>query len=227
MDNMTYILFICIFSPMLLMLFILDKKSRVLIGYALIGITVALLVSELNAIILVLFDGDKLYVTTSITPITEEIIKAIPILYYAAVFSDDRYKVIPLAFATGIGFGMFENIVVLIQNIETVTIPWAIIRGFSTALMHGLCTVTVGIGICYVRKRRKLFFTGTFALLSLAIIYHGIFNMLVQSEYKYLGFILPVLTYIPVLIQHFRRLKRKSKTDPDPPTEKDIKNYSI
>lgn len=227
MDNLIYILFICIFAPLLLMLFLVDKKSRILVGYFLIGVSVALLISEFNAILLEVFNGDKLYVTTTITPITEEIIKAIPVLYYAAVFSDDRYKVIPLAFATGIGFGMFENIVILVQNINSVTIVWAVVRGFSTALMHGLCTVTVGIGICYIRKRRKLFISGTFALLVLAILYHGIFNMLVQSTYKYLGFVLPALTYIPILIQHLKRLKGVSRIDPDPPTEQNIKDYSI
>ena len=46
---------------------------------------------------------------------------------------------------------------------------------------------------------RKLFYCGTFALLSVASIYHGIFNMLVQSDYKYFGFVLPAATFIPIL----------------------------
>ena len=46
-------------------------------------------------------------------------------------------------------------------------------------------------------------------LLTMACIYHGIFNMLVQSEYKYLGFVLPAVTYIPILYQQYQYYKYK------------------
>ena len=209
MDNLIYILFICIVAPMFFMFMILRKRSKLLVGYMLIGIFVSLFISELNTILLNLLDGDSLYVTTTITPVTEEIIKAVPVLFYAVLFSDNKERIMPIAFATGIGFGMFENMVVLVQNIESVTIGWAIIRGFSTALMHAVCTVTIGFGICFVKKKRKLFFTGTFALLSIACIYHGIFNMLVQSDLKYFGFVLPAVTYIPILVQQLNYYKKK------------------
>lgn len=209
MDNLVYILFICLVAPMLLMVLVLRKRSRLLVGYMLVGIFVSLLVSEMNTILLGLFDNDYLYVTTTITPVSEEIVKAIPVLFYALVFSDNRDRVMPLAFATGVGFAMFENMVILVQNIENVTLGWAIIRGFATALMHAVCTVAVGYGICFVKKKKKLFYCGTFALLAMACIYHGIFNMLVQSEYKYLGFFLPALTYIPIVIQQYQQYKSK------------------
>lgn len=211
MDNLIYILFICIVAPMLMMLVLLRKRSKLLVGYMIIGICVSLFVSELNTIILNLCNGDVVYVTTTLTPITEEIVKAVPVLFYAIVFSDSRDRVMPIAFATGVGFGMFENIVVLVQNIEDVTLSWAIIRGFSTALMHAICTVTIGFGICFIRKRRKLFYCGTFALLTMACIYHGIFNMLVQSDYRMFGFVLPAATYIPIIIQQYGIFRKQPK----------------
>ena len=106
---------------------------------------------------------------------------------------------------------MFENMVILVQNIESVTLGWAVVRGFSTALMHGVCTAAVGYGMSFIRKRRKLFYCGTFALLVMASIYHGIFNMLVQSDYKYFGFVLPAATYIPILLQMYGRNKVKTQ----------------
>ena len=213
MDNLVYILFICLVAPLALMVLMLRKRSRLLVGYMLIGIFVSLFVSELNTRLLGLFGGDLLYVTTTITPISEEIVKALPILFYAIVFSDDRDKVLPIAFATGVGFAMFENMVILVQNVTTVTVGWAVIRGFATALMHAVCTVVVGYGICFVKKRKRLFLCGTFALLSLAMIYHGIFNMLVQSDYQYLGYFVPAVTYIPILILHIQYYRRKKQTD--------------
>ena len=124
MDNLVYILFICHVAPMLLMMLLLKKRSRLLVGYMIIGIFVSLFVSELNSILLKLFGSDTLYVTTTITPISEEIVKAIPVLFYAIVFFDNRDRVMPIAFATGIGFGMFENMVILVQNIENVSISF-------------------------------------------------------------------------------------------------------
>ena len=209
MDNLIYILFICTVAPLALMLMLLKKRAKLTVGYMLIGIFVSLFVSELNTLLLSLFDGDMLYVTTTITPVTEEIVKAVPVLLFAVLFSDDREKLMTIAFAAGIGFAMFENMVILVQNIESVTVSWAVVRGFSTALMHGVCTSAVGYGMSFVRTRRKLFYCGTFALLAMASIYHGIFNMLVQSDYKYLGFVLPAVTYIPIIINLPKSAKAK------------------
>ena len=201
MANLIYILFICMLAPLLLTLPLMKGASRRVMLYIIIGICVSLFVSEINGRILASLSNQMLFVTTTITPVTEEIVKALPVLLYAFLFSDDREKLLPLAFATGIGFALFENTVILIQSIDNVSILWAIIRGFSTALMHGICTATVGYGMGYVRKKKKLFISGTFALLALAIIYHGLFNMLVQSKnLQYVGFFMPAVTYIPLII---------------------------
>jgi RsiW-degrading membrane proteinase PrsW (M82 family) len=212
MDNLIYTLFVCTVAPLILMLLLLQKRSKLIVSYMIIGIFVSLFVSELNTILLGLFNDDMLYVTTAITPISEEIAKAFPVLIFAVLFSNDRDKLLTIAFAAGIGFAMFENMVILVQNIESVSIGWAVVRGFSTALMHGVCTSAVGYGMSFVRKKKKLFYCGTFALLAMSSIYHGIFNMLVQSEYKYFGFILPAVTYIPIVIQVFRNRLLNNKS---------------
>ena len=201
MENLIYILFICIFVPLLISLPLVQRSSRDIMIFILAGIAVALFISEINGILLQVFKNDSLFVTTTITPATEEIAKAIPVLLYAFMFSDSRRKLLTISFALGVGFALFENTAILMANIDNVSIGWSVIRGFSTALMHGITTAAVGYGMSYVRSKRKLAFTGTFALLVTAIIYHGIFNILVQAEnLKYYGFILPALTYIPFVI---------------------------
>ncbi len=188
-------------APLLLTLPLMKSASRRVMLYLIIGICVSLFISEINGRILIAFNNQMILVTTTFTPITEEIIKALPVLIYAFLFSDDREKLLPLAFATGIGFALFENTVILVQSIDNVSIGWAIIRGFSTALMHGICTAAVGYGMSFVKKKKKLFVSGTFALLALAVIYHGLFNMLVQSKnLQYVGFFMPAVTYIPLII---------------------------
>lgn len=211
MENIIYILFICMFAPLLLSLPLVKKSSRGIMIFILTGIGIALFISEINGLILKLLDNDVAFVTTTITPVTEEIVKALPVLLYAFVISDNRDKLITASFAVGIGFALFENTYILTQTATDVTIGWAIIRGFSTALMHGICTAAIGFGMSFVRKKKKLFYCGTIALLLLAVTYHGIFNMLVQSEsLKYYGFFLPAVTYIPIVISAVRSARKRA-----------------
>lgn len=199
MDNLTYIAFIAMTVSLALMLPLMEKKVRRLVIFMIVGMFSCLFVSELNHILLDAYNNYMFYVTTTITPVTEEIVKALPILYFAIVITDDRRVLIPNAFAVGVGFALLENVVILTQNVENVTILWAFVRGFGSGLVHGICTVMVGWGISYIKKRRKFFYCGTFALLSAAIIYHAIYNLLVQSAYQYVGILLPLLTYIPII----------------------------
>ena len=86
----------------------------------------------------------------------------------------------------------------------------AIIRAFGAGLMHGMCTLLVGVGISFVKKKNKIFVVGTFALLSTAITYHGIYNMLVQSEYLVIGALLPIATYTPFMVWRLKNIKKKN-----------------
>ena len=114
--------------------------------------------------------------------------------------------------AVGIGFAVLENAFYLLND-PSFNMMDAIIRAFGTGLMHGMCTLLVGVGISFAKKRSKIFVVGTFALLSTAITYHGIYNMLVQSPYEIVGFLLPILTYIPFLIWRFKIKNRNKKNN--------------
>ena len=206
MEEISEILFICIVMPMIPMLFVLpDKRSRLFLGYLMIGALICLLAGALNMILLEYFNNDLLYVTTTITPITEEMLKALPVLYLAIFFTDDRETLLSASFALGVGFAVLEDAVILVQNTHGITISWAFARVIGAALMHGACTSTIGMGMSYIHKRRKLFFCGTFALLIAAVLFHATFNVLVQSSFHIIAFILPMSLYLPVIIAQIRR----------------------
>ena len=206
MENLTTILFLCVSLPILPVLFLMpDRRSKLFLAFLLVGVAICLIASGVNTLLLELLGGDLLYVTTNITPIAEEILKSLPVLYYAWIFSDDRDTLISIAFATGLGFAMLENLVILSAHIETVSIPWAFASGLGAALMHSTCTAFIGLGISYVKKRRKLFYCGTFALLITAVIFHALFNTLVQSRFRYFAFALAVLMALPQLMPHIPR----------------------
>lgn len=211
MDNMIYILFISISIPLLLMALLMEKKTRLPISFMLIGIFVSVFASEVNGLFSNLLFMDMYSKTVIVTPISEEILKALPILYYAIVISDKRERLFTASMALGIGFALLENAYFLL-NSDNFTILIAVIRAFGAGLMHGMCTLLVGVGISFVKKKRKLFAVGTFGLLSTAIVYHGIYNILIQSEFSIAGALLPIVTYIPFLIWRLR-IKCRSKVE--------------
>lgn len=214
MDSLIYILFISIFFPLFLMMLLVERRARLPIVFVLVGIFISVFTSEVNGVLLNLLKITPYDATITLAPITEELLKAFPILFYAAAVSDKKEKLFTASMATGIGFALLENAYHLIVNYESFSFLSALIRGFGTGLMHGMCTLLVGFGISLIRKRRKLFMVGTFALLTTAITYHAIFNMLVQSKmYFLLGALLPLATYLPFLIWRFLNKNGEKRND--------------
>ena len=209
--NIIYILCVSISVPIMLMALLVEKKSRLPIVFILVGIFISVFASEVNGLLTKVLPLDTYSVTIKVTPVTEELLKMSPVLYYAVIISDKREKLFTASMATGIGFAILENAFYLL-NYPNFTMLLAIVRAFGAGLMHGMCTLLVGVGISFVKKKPKLFFVGTFGLLSTAIVFHGIYNMLIQSAYSIAGALLPIATYIPFFIWRLRIKHRRAGT---------------
>lgn len=208
MDNLIYILFVSVFVPILLMAGLIEKRAREPITFVLIGIFMSVFAAEINGLLCALLPMSTFEITIIVTPITEEILKAAPILVYATILSAKKEKLFTAAMAVGIGFAVLENAFYLLNDASFNMID-AIIRAFGAGLMHGMCTLLVGVGLSFAKKRKKIFVVGTFALLSTAITYHGIYNMLVQSDFEIIGFLLPMATYIPFFVWRIKNRNKK------------------
>ena len=211
MDNLIYILFVSVFVPIMLMACLIEKKARQPIVFVLIGIFVSVFAAEVNGLLQMLLPMSTFEVTIIVTPITEEILKAVPILVFAIVLDAKKEALFTAAMAVGIGFAVLENAYYLLND-ATFNMFDAIIRAFGAGLMHGMCTLLIGVGISFVKKKSKIFAVGTFALLSTAITYHGIYNMLVQSDYSTVGFLLPISTYIPFVVWRLKKQLNPNKS---------------
>lgn len=207
MDSLIYILFVAIFVPILLMACLVEKKARQPMLFFLIGIFLSVFASEVNAYLRSILSMSTFEITITVTPISEEILKTLPILFFATVLAPKKEELFTASMAVGIGFAVLENAFYLLNN-DSFNMIDAIFRAFGAGLMHGMCTLLVGVGISFVKKKHKLFVVGTFALLSTAITYHGIYNMLVQSDFEVIGYLLPITTYIPFVVW---RIKKKKK----------------
>lgn len=203
MENINSGTVICIFFcivaiPLFFSILFADKKSKPYLRFMIIGMTCCLCAALINGIIFEAIPEDGFYLSTTYSPIIEEVIKAIPIVFYALFFYESKENLIGVAFCTGIGFAILENTITLVTS-QNPTIVWGLLRGFSTSLMHGMTTALVGLGISLIHKKRKLFITGTCAFLTLSIVYHGSFNFFVQSERRTIAFCFPIITLIILL----------------------------
>lgn len=197
-------LFVGIAAPMLLTLFILKNGARRFNLFFILGMAVALSAGFINPVLFSMTNYGSLDASIYVAPISEEILKAIPILVYLLIFKPQKNDIIIAALAIGVGFATLEN-GTYITEYRDVALLFGVLRGFATGVMHAVNTAIVGFGMCYVSdKRFNAVFT--FAFLGTVITYHSIFNMLVTAPtgIKYVGWVLPALTAtVIILLRHW------------------------
>ena len=208
MANNELIIYLCIALPMIPVVFAMrDKYSQRFLAFVIAGLTVCLFSAEVNTLLVNFFKMDELAYSTTISPINEEILKAIPLILFTILFAEKKDEVLPLAFAIGIGFSILESINVYCNNMETLTVSWALIRGIGAALMHSACTAMIAFGISYVFNYKKSFLQGIIGLFASAILYHATFNAFVQSKYSIIALLMPLLLFIPINYIEYKKKK--------------------
>ena len=215
MESPHLMLFICLAAPLSMMLFVFKGRSREILSFLLAGIFMCLFAGEINGLILNKTELSLRFITVNITPIVEEILKAIPVVFFAFLWKPDRQLLLECAIAVGVGFATLENTCLLFDNAAALSAGMIVSRGFGAGMMHGVSTLAVGSSMTVASTERKLSYTGTVAALSAAIIYHSIYNIIVQSPYPMLGVLLPIVTYIPLLIVVSKKRSSRGKVSAD------------
>ena len=212
MANTELIIYLCIALPMIPVVFAMrDKYSQRFLAFVIAGLTVCLFSAEVNTLLVNFLDMNKLEYSITISPINEEILKAIPLIIFTVFFAGKDDEILPLAFAIGIGFSILESINVYCNNMETLTVSWALIRGLGAALMHSACTAMIALGISYVFNYKRSFIQGIIGLFASAILYHATFNAFVQSKYSIIALIMPLLLFIPINYIEYKKKRYLQK----------------
>ena len=212
MGNLNLVLFISFALPLFMSFFVCKGRVRTANIFLFIGMCVCLFCGELSAVVSKILPYDQRFFVSNIGPFFEEVFKAFPILVYVFVCKPKRRKLYECSVMVGIGFAILENAFILGTSASTVSVTDALMRGLGAGIMHGLCTLAVGYGMSFVYTRRKVFYTGTVAMLAAATIYHATYNTIVQSTHLWMGVLLPVVTLVPVLILLNRTEKRRKAT---------------
>lgn len=204
-------LFLCLAAPLSMMLFVFKERQRAILGFLLAGIFMCLFAGEINGLILNNTELSLRFLTVNITPIVEEILKALPVVFITFLIKPDRQFLLECSIAVGVGFATMENVCLLFDSASFISAGTIIARGLGAGMMHGVSALAVGYFMTFASSDRKLSYTGTVAALSAAIIYHSIYNIMVQSAHPMLGVLLPAATFVPLLL--IVRKQRKTKNE--------------
>lgn len=213
MEDLSVLLLISIAVPLTAMLFVFKSDSRTSLLFLLAGMLVCLLAGQINTVLLNLTPGMTVnFFVVNISPLVEELCKAVPLFLYVYIMRPRRQLILQCAVAIGVGFAVLENAVVFAEMMGSLSLMTALIRGFGSGLMHAISTLWIGYGIVLIYLNRKLFYTGSIAILIVASVFHSIYNALIQSSYELVGLILPTVTFIPLLEMLIRK-KRGNNQD--------------
>lgn len=198
MNDISINMYICLITSLSLMLLLFRKESKKILLFMLFGLTSCLVAGFINEYAVGLLNIDRYTATVNIAPIIEEVLKAIPIILFTFIVKPSKWSLLECSMAVGIGFSLLENFCLMYDN--DVSLVFAFVRGIGTGLMHGVCTLMVGYALSYVLENKEVFILGTFESITVSIIYHSSYNILIQSSYPMLGVLMPLLSYIPLII---------------------------
>ena len=193
---MTYIenVFACIAAPLLVAALCAGKRYAHYFIFALAGMLACLLSAYVNTFFAALLSAPAPVATAEIAPVVEEFMKILPLMFYLLVFEPEGDRIRAAILVTAAGFATFENVCYLMEN-GAGDLGFLLIRGFGTGAMHIVCGVIVGYGMVYVWPRGALRAAGSLALLGTAVVFHGVYNLMVAygGWAQYVAYALPLM----------------------------------
>lgn len=201
-------IFICLAAPFLIAAVSAKDDNRKNCIFIVIGFLCCVISAYLNTFFTVLYGTDNNAAVLEITPVIEETVKLLPLLFCLFVFEADAHEGGNIVFDIAVGFATFENICYLLEN-GTDNLFHLLVRGFSTGAMHIACAYIIVCGLILVRRSYLLKTAGLFGLLCITITFHAIFNMLMRTDSiaRHIGYAVPVTTIIIQLLikNHFKK----------------------
>ena len=127
-----------------------------------------------------LYGVDGTVAAIEITPVCEELLKLLPLLFYFLIFEPEPRELPMVAIAIAAGFATFENACYLTEN-GAANFSFLLIRVF---------------------RHRWLSVTGTAGILGACTGFHGIYNLLITADggWKTAGYLFPSVLILCLFI---------------------------
>ena len=186
---------LCISIPLLLTAIYTRGAARRSISAFLVGMVTCLLSSYISGYLTLLTDMELNASAVYISPTTEEIMKLLPLLFFLLVFRPKEMTLVTFAISLGAGFATFENCCYLLAT-GSESLAFTLVRGLAVGVMHIVCMLAMSLSLIMVRRYRVFSFSTVVGCLSLSVVFHALYNLLVSAPGipSYIGYGLPILT---------------------------------
>ena len=207
-------IFVCLAIPLALSMLFFGGRPRIFLLFMIAGMSVCLLSAYVNSFFMGYYGVDSTVAVVEITPVCEEVMKLLPLLFYVLIFEPKVRNLPEAAVALAVGFATFENACYLTEN-GAENFMFLLIRGVSAGALHILCGILIGFGLSYVFRRRWLAFTGTMGLLGACIAFHAIYNLLISGEgaWQMAGYLFPSVLIVLIFVGKLLLPKVKTRLE--------------
>ncbi len=201
---------LCIAVPLAVTLFFIKGDARRFMAALLIGMVLCLISAYITGFLSTLSELSAEDISIYISPVVEELIKLLPLLFILFVFDPSDDKIFLFAVALGAGFATLENCCYILTS-GAGRLSYILIRGLAVGVMHVVSLLELAFGLVLIRRFRIVSFAGILGALSLSMTFHGLYNLLVSKPgaFSYIGYVMP-LAVGAVLYFAFRRFMARS-----------------
>ena len=185
---------LCIAVPLLVSLLFVRGEVRRYVGAFLLGMLVCLIAAYISGFLNLVTGMRENDTAIYLSPVVEELMKLMPLLFFLVLFSPEDRALTMLAVAIGAGFATFENCCyILTSGAESLT--YVLIRGLAVGVMHIVSILALSTWFIAAKRLRAFSFPAVVGGLSLAMIFHALYNLLVSEPgaSRIIGYLLPLL----------------------------------
>ena len=198
---------VCMAVPLLLTLVFLRGGARGFVLAFLLGMGACLLGAYVSGFVDAAAGLGAEDTAVFISPVVEEGMKFLPLLFYYAMFEPGDDALFHAAVGAGAGFASFENVCSMVAA-GTESLSFLLVRGLAVGVMHIVSVFALAMGLVIARRFKALRLSSATGALSLSMLFHGAYNLLVSRPgvSAAVGYGLPILTAL-LLYAAYRRLR--------------------
>lgn len=200
-------IFVCMAVPLLLTLFFVRDNARQFVWNFLLGMVVCLLGAYISGFLDVATGMGTEDTAIFISPVIEEAMKFLPLLFYFLMFEPEDDRLFHAAVGIGAGFASYENVCSMVSS-GAENLAFLLIRGLAVGVMHIVSVFAMMLGLVIVRRFKAMRFASMVGALSLSMLFHGMYNLLVSEPgiTSAIGYAMPLATAV-ILLPIYRRLQ--------------------
>lgn len=209
---------VCIVAPFLVALWFVKGEVRQYLTAFLLGMGGSLMAAYIGGYFGTILEMGQNDTSIFISPMVEETMKLLMLIVFLVLINPGDRSLVMLSVAIGTGFATFENCCYIL-SFGADSLSYIIIRGLAVGVMHIVSVLSLAMWIICIKWLKAVSLSGIIGGLSLAMIYHSIYNLLVSEPglSRVIGYVLPILSAV-CLYPMYRKLMNLLKN-------KNLKNF--